>query len=354
MLLILAASTLSHAAMPDDNDIQGNGQATQQDTAVAQLTAEQTIDRLRQLANSSFAEALAPFHAELRYVNLRVYDNMAANRDVYARMAEELNRRFAAYYAEAIGVVCHDLRIMGVPLTGAARERTELNWQVAASLHHAFGAEMGARLADGLLLEFTEEGCGLRFDCAFNTNDAMFAAGTREQLMTARFALAYLYTVYDDMGVRKDYETPTLPSEYLATIAHPLPGRMIKDGWYDARSQRTRLHTGTDIRASRNTEILSATDGVVLYIGFSAIPGNYVIIRDPAGYEYHYYHMSQRSKHVSEGETVRQGQAIGLVGSTGNSVANHLHLAIVTPEGAYINPYDVFVQAGIGPVRPSG
>jgi murein DD-endopeptidase MepM/ murein hydrolase activator NlpD len=48
---------------------------------------------------------------------------------------------------------------------------------------------------------------------------------------------------------------------------------------------------------------------------------------------------------------VKQGQQIGRVGSTGNSVAYHLHLGIVSPEGVYLNPYDLFVQAGIGPIQ---
>jgi murein DD-endopeptidase MepM/ murein hydrolase activator NlpD len=134
-------------------------------------------------------------------------------------------------------------------------------------------------------------------------------------------------------------------------VAHPLPGGTIKNGWYDPRSRRTRLHVGTDIRASARTPILSTTDGTVLYVGFMPIPGNFVIVVDPFGYEYHYYHMYEISTFVSEGDTVKQGQQIGRVGSTGNSVAYHLHLGLVSPDGRYLNPYDLFVQAGIGPIQ---
>ncbi|MEG1524256.1 MAG: M23 family metallopeptidase [Clostridia bacterium] len=107
-----------------------------------------------------------------------------------------------------------------------------------------------------------------------------------------------------------------------------------------------------DILANRRTQILSATDGVVQYIGYMAIPGNYVVVSDPYGYEYHYYHMFEQSKFVKPGDIVKQGDAIGLVGNTGNSAANHLHLTIITPEHAYVNPYDLYVQAGIGPIKP--
>ena len=54
---------------------------------------------------------------------------------------------------------------------------------------------------------------------------------------------------------------------------------------------------------------------------------------------------------VKEGDTVRQGDVIGRVGNTGNSAANHLHLTIVTPDGRYVNPYDLFLIAGITPIR---
>ena len=149
-------------------------------------------------------------------------------------------------------------------------------------------------------------------------------------------------------------EVYQFPQEYLKTIIHPVKGGEIKNGWYDPRSHRTRLHMGTDIKMRAKTPILSMTDGVVLYIGYLPIPGNYVIIQDPYGYVYHYYHMFVMTTSIKEGDKVKQGEQIGIVGSTGNSVAYHLHLGIVTPEGKYVNPYDLFVQAGIGPILENG
>jgi murein DD-endopeptidase MepM/ murein hydrolase activator NlpD len=267
-------------------------------------------------------------------------------------MAEAITQSYAEFYNAALRIVCRDLREMNTPLISTIRGRSALSWQEAASMYTTFGEDMAGCIARGLLLDLVLTTEGAAFTCAFSDNETLFSQGTRDQLYTARSALAYLYTVYTDEGEPEPYQTPTLDPDYLATLTHPLPGCTIKNGWYNARDRKTRLHTGTDILANRGTKILSVTDGEVLYIGFSRLPGYYVIIRDSFGYEYHYYHMVALSDLVEEGDMVEPGQPIGLVGSTGNSAANHLHLGIITPEGNYLNPYDVFVQAGIGPIRP--
>ncbi len=320
----------------------------------ADVSVANTQEALERLAESMFTNALLPLSDELSALNLSTYDRIAAQREVFDRLASALNACFDEYYGACMRIVCRDLRSSNIPLISTLRERSALGWREAAALYRAYGSDTAARLAGSMDVGLSLQDGSAGFTCAFSDNDRMFSEGTREQLLTGKFTLAYLYTVYTDEGERTDYETPALSEEYLSTLAHPLPGCTIKNGWYAPRSSSTRLHTGTDIRANRGTPILSVTDGVVLYIGFSKIPGYYVIIRDPSGYEYHYYHMVKQSDLVYEGEEVTQGQPIGLVGSTGNSVANHLHLSIITPEGRYINPYDVFMQAGIGPIRTSG
>ena len=385
MLLLMATSTLSYAANEGDDPDEADGVAeetapTGEDLAVtlennaaqaalmlrymngmltlppgesaAEVTAVLTKEALGRLAITMFSDALLPFDTELLGADLRIYDNVSLRQDIFERMAESLNHTYAAFYNASLRIVCRDLRAMNTPLMATVRGRKALNWQEAASMYCTFGADMAGYIAQGLLLDLSTTAGGASFTCAFSDNDTLFSQGTRDQLYAARSALAYLYTVYTDEGERETYETPPLDPAYLATLTHPLPGCTIKNGWYNARDRKTRLHTGTDILANRGTKILSVTDGVVLYIGFSRLPGYYVITRDSFGYEYHYYHMVEMSDLVQEGDTVEAGQPIGLVGSTGNSAANHLHLGIVTPEGNYLNPYDVFVQAGIGPIRP--
>ena len=55
--------------------------------------------------------------------------------------------------------------------------------------------------------------------------------------------------------------------------------------------------------------------------------------------QYHYYHMVEVSDLVCAGDSVKRGDPVGLAGNTGNSTANHLHLAIIAPNGMYVNPY---------------
>lgn len=161
---------------------------------------------------------------------------------------------------------------------------------------------------------------------------------------TATTIFAYLNTVYDGEGEHGEYSDPELPGEYIDTIVEPLPGKYIKDGWYLPRSHATRLHTGTDIKASTGTGIRSCTDGAVEFVGYNDIAGNYVAILDDYGYEYHYCHMVELTDFLSPGDRVSRGDIIGHVGDTGNSDAPHLHLAIITPEFEYIDPYPVLAR----------
>ncbi len=169
------------------------------------------------------------------------------------------------------------------------------------------------------------------------------AAG-EENLMNAKFILPYMNTVYDEYGEETEFVQYPLSEEYLRTIGDPLPGTHIKNGWYNVRDKGSRKHTGTDIRAAEGTDILSCTDGTVTHIGRDKVAGNYVIVKDDAGFEYHYYHMVRMTDFLAPGDRVQRGDVVGHVGNTGNSVANHLHLAIVSPDLTYINPYPVLKE----------
>ena len=83
-------------------------------------------------------------------------------------------------------------------------------------------------------------------------------------------------------------------------------------------------HTGTDVAAPKGTAILAARGGVVTISTYNNSYGNYVVVQHDNGIATLYAHM--RSRAVSEGQIVTQGQTLGYVGSTGSSTGNHLHL----------------------------
>ncbi|MBA4347346.1 MAG: hypothetical protein C0413_00635 [Clostridiales bacterium] len=283
-----------------------------------------------------------------------VYDSYAQNVAAFIALAEAINNAMQLASADCVRSISRDLRAAQIPLSAEGQQQMRLGWRECAALYYIYGERMTDVVASSISVE--REGnayTGVTLTWPNPTFETLAGAGTHDQLVEAVMALDYFKTVYLDDGSIAPLSDYKFPEDYVKTIIHPVKGGLIKNGWYDPRSRRTRLHMGTDIKRRVKTPILSVTDGVVKYVGYLPIPGYYVMIEDPYGYTYHYYHMFELSSFVKEGDSVKQGQQIGIVGSTGNSAAYHLHLGVVTPEGKYVNPYDLFVQAGIGPILPS-
>lgn len=88
-------------------------------------------------------------------------------------------------------------------------------------------------------------------------------------------------------------------------------------------------HSGTDIAAPGGTEIKAVKGGVVVTSAYAPSSyGEYVVINHGNGISTLYAHMQRGSRRVKEGDVVSQGQVLGLVGSTGSSTGNHLHLEL--------------------------
>lgn len=170
------------------------------------------------------------------------------------------------------------------------------------------------------------------------------ATDNTRDLMAGKLCYAYLLTVYNDDGQMQGYREPKDASAHLSHIASPLTGN-IRKTWFADRDKGTRRHTGIDILAPEDTPIYSCTDGIVTHIAYGTGAGNYVVITDAKGYEYHYYHMVRLTDFLREGDAVLAHDLVGHVGNTGNSSANHLHLSILHPNGQYINPYPYVVNA---------
>lgn len=107
------------------------------------------------------------------------------------------------------------------------------------------------------------------------------------------------------------------------------------------------IHKGIDLIAipnNRNEEIVAFADGVVTSLqktGTQYGIGCYVRIKHDNGYYTKYFHLKSNSIVVNKGQRVIKGQKLGIIGTTGQSTAVHLHFQIDKGSNASaIDPYD--------------
>jgi murein DD-endopeptidase MepM/ murein hydrolase activator NlpD len=101
------------------------------------------------------------------------------------------------------------------------------------------------------------------------------------------------------------------------------------------------LHKGIDIAGRMGTPILAPADGQVVYAAQKRSLGLAVKLRHGYGIETVYGHMSEML--VKSGETVKRGQQLGMMGSTGRSTGPHLHYAVLV-NGKAVNPHNYILD----------
>ena len=107
------------------------------------------------------------------------------------------------------------------------------------------------------------------------------------------------------------YDKVRISSRYSMRRFHPV-------------QKRYKAHLGTDYAAPTGTPIHSVGDGVVLEARFHRANGNYVKVKHNGNYTTQYLHMSKIARGIKPGTTVKQGQTIGYVGSTGLATGPHV------------------------------
>lgn len=134
----------------------------------------------------------------------------------------------------------------------------------------------------------------------------------------------------------KAYKTMSLGD---ISFAWPCPGSSRITSGFGGRSSPTEgassNHQGIDIGAPTGTDIVAAASGEVVVSTYSYSAGNYIMISHGGGVYTVYMHASKLL--ASVGQTVKQGQVIAKVGSTGYSTGPHLHFGI-RAGGTYVNP----------------
>ena len=112
-------------------------------------------------------------------------------------------------------------------------------------------------------------------------------------------------------------------------FALPVPGAPITQRFgpnVDPFTGAGGFHPGVDFGAPLGTPIHAAGDGIVAFAGVESGYGNYTCINHGNGIATCYGHQSVLM--VKVGDQVKQGQVIGLVGSTGYSTGPHLHFEV--------------------------
>ena len=138
------------------------------------------------------------------------------------------------------------------------------------------------------------------------------------------------------VGTKKQAKTSYITGS--GQFIWPVPGYRNCSRWYGGS------HKGVDICAAAGTPIYASAGGTVTKAGYNKAGagtgyGYSIIINHGNGYTTVYAHCLSLVVHA--GQSVKQGQLIGYVGSTGRSSGNHCHFEI-RRNGSYIAPQNVF------------
>nr|WP_083332740.1 M23 family metallopeptidase [Hyphomonas sp. Mor2] len=139
----------------------------------------------------------------------------------------------------------------------------------------------------------------------------------------------YRFTTPDEKIV--DYFQANGESSTKFLMKTPINGARLSSRFGTRRhpiSGYTRLHKGTDFAAPTGTPIYAAGNGVVERASRYGGYGHYIRVRHAKGYKTAYAHLSRYARGIRSGRSVRQGQIIGYVGSTGASTGPHLHYEV--------------------------
>ena len=139
-------------------------------------------------------------------------------------------------------------------------------------------------------------------------------------------------SVLEDMLMTRNLEAEVVPA-----------GRPITRGWlssyYGKRADpftgRPARHEGIDFAGKLGSDVVAVAAGVVTYAGKRTGYGNLVEINHGKGYATRYGHNSEIT--IKVGETVKKGQVIAKMGSSGRSTGPHVHFEVLY-NGRAVNP----------------
>lgn len=161
----------------------------------------------------------------------------------------------------------------------------------------------------------------------------------QRRLLTGTQELLKLQAAMDrrhqDQSLRRAAAAQLDPLVYGLPANWPARGPVTSGyGWRSFRG-RSNFHSGIDIGLPLGTLVLATGAGVVVGSGWQPSYGWCVLIQHAEGYSTLYAHLQNTI--AVNGQTVRQGDAIGYSGSSGNSTGPHLHYEL-WKDGATVDP----------------
>jgi hypothetical protein len=168
-------------------------------------------------------------------------------------------------------------------------------------------------------------------------------------------------TVPDFLGMLDELDTITADREAKLDILEQLllnrhlnerivpSGRAVEKGLLSSKygkridpfSGKQEVHKGIDIAGKEGSSIMAVGDGIVSWSGKRRGYGNLIEINHGNGYVTRYGHNKQCL--VETGDTVRKGQVIALMGSTGRSTGPHVHIEVLHNDN-HVNPAKYLVN----------
>ena len=173
-----------------------------------------------------------------------------------------------------------------------------------------------------------------------NTELVIEAAKKADKLSKQLYIQSKSFDEVIDLAKNKADMLASIPA--IQPIANKDLSRMASGYGYRLHPiyKTRRLHTGMDFTAPQGTPIYATGDGKVAKVRRSRRGyGNHVIIDHSYGYQTLYAHMTKYI--VYRGQKVKRGELIGYVGSSGTSVAPHLHYEVMKNKRK-INPVNYY------------
>jgi murein DD-endopeptidase MepM/ murein hydrolase activator NlpD len=261
---------------------------------------------------------------------------------------------YFVYQPNAIDYIIYDLRD-SITITAGKREVTTrvetASGVITSSLYEALdksGADpaLAMKLADiyAWTIDFYKIQQGDFFKVIYEQRYVKDEPVEPGQVKSAIFShegdTFYAFYFAPDTLQAGDYFDETGKSLRKAFLKAPLKFSRITSRFTMKRfhpvQKRWKAHLGTDYGAPTGTPIISTGNGTVIESFYNRNNGNFVKVRHNNTYTTQYLHMSRRA--VKKGATVRQGQVIGYVGSTGLATGPHVCYRF-WKNGQQVDPY---------------